>query len=257
MKSHPVNGSAAHMRYMEFEGSGPPLLMIHGLGCASSFEYPHVARSGSLRNRHVILLDLLGFGFSDRPDDFGYEVRDHALQVAQFVTGRGFGSIDIYGHSMGGSIAIETADRLGDQVGNLVLSEANLDSGGGEFSRGIALTGQDAYVQHGHERVISDALRRGNANWAATMRSAAPRAVFLGARSLVEGTLPGWRSRFLCHPARKAFIFGQRNLPDPDAAALPASGIRVLVVENAGHSMGLENPSGLAGVIASALTFDG
>ena len=41
---------------------------------------------------------------------------------------------------------------------------------------------------------------------------------------------------FLRHPARKSFIFGARNLPDPDAEFLASQGVRVLVVPDAGHS---------------------
>ncbi|WP_210187226.1 hypothetical protein, partial [Agrobacterium pusense] len=63
---------------------------------------------------------------------------------------------------------------------------------------------------------------------------------------------PDWRSRFLRHPARKGFIFGERSLPDPDMEILSSQGIRVIVVPDAGHSMGLENPHGLAQAIADA-----
>lgn len=240
------------MRYLEFKGDGIPLLMIHGLGCASSFEYPHVATAPALSGRHLFLIDLLGFGFSDRPDDFGYRVRDHALQIYRFVKDQDLSQIDIYGHSMGGSVAIEVADLLGHQVNHLVLSEANLDSGGGAFSRAIAASSEADYVNTGHLRMIDDAQTGGNKEWAATMRSASALAVYRGARSLVEGRTPDWRSRLLRHPSRKTFIFGEHSLPNPDAEILPSQGIGVLVVPNAGHSMGLENPHGLATAISEA-----
>lgn len=245
--------SHANIRYLEFKGEGRPLLMIHGLGCASSFEYPHVAAAPALSGRHIILLDLLGFGFSDRPVDFEYRVADHALQIHRFVEERRTDQIDIYGHSMGGSIAIEVADLLGARVRHLMLSEANLDSGGGEFSRPIAALEETDYINGGHLRTIVDAQAAGDEEWAATMRAASALAVYRGARSLVEGGSPCWRSRFLKHPARKAFIFGEQSLPDPDAEALSSCGIRILVVPNAGHAMGLDNPSGLALAIAEFL----
>ena len=242
------------MRYLEFKGEGVPLLMIHGLGCASSFEYPHVATAPALCGRHLFLVDLLGFGFSDRPEDFGYRVQDHALQIYRFVEEQGLMQIEIFGHSMGGSVAIEAADLLGHKVSHLILSEANLDSGGGTFSRAIAASSETNYVDRGHLTTINDAQAAGNEEWAATMRAASARAVYCGARSLVEGSSPDWRSRFLRHPARKAFIFGEHSLPDPDAEILPSQGIRVLIVPDSGHSMGLENPHGLATAIAEALS---
>jgi haloalkane dehalogenase len=240
------------MRYLEFGGEGIPLLMIHGLGCASSFEYPHVATAPALCGRHVILLDLLGFGFSDRPEGFGYRVQDHALQVQRFVEGRGLDQIDIYGHSMGGSVAIEAADLIGNKISHLILSEANLDSGGGTFSRLIAAFEEADYLDSGHRKIAIDARAAGEHEWAATMRTASAHAVYRGARSLVEGGSPAWRTRFFRQPARKTYIFGERSLPDSDAGLLSSQGIRVLVVPDAGHSMGLENPHGLAAAIAEA-----
>jgi haloalkane dehalogenase len=252
--SFQTSSRAASMRYLDFDGTGIPLLMIHGLGCASSFEYPHVATSPALGGRHVILVDLLGFGFSDRPDDFGYRVQDHAEQVCALVQSRRFEQIDLYGHSMGGSVAIEAADLLGNKVRHLILSEANLDSGGGEFSSPIAAMGEDAYINGGHLQTCETAEAAGDASWAATMRAASAPAVYRGAKSLVAGSSPDWRSRFLRHPAQKSYIFGQHSLPDPDHDALPSYGIAVHVVPDAGHSMTLENPAGLAMAIAEAMS---
>ncbi|WP_312407947.1 alpha/beta hydrolase [Rhizobium sp.] len=254
MLSFQTPSPTASMRYFEFGGTGIPLLMLHGLGCASSFEYPLVATSPALTGRHAILIDLLGFGFSDRPDDFGYRVEDHAEQVCAFVQSRGFEQIDLYGHSMGGSVAVEAADLLGNKVRHLILSEANLDSDGGEFSTPIAAMGERAYINGGHLLRCEAAEAVGDASWVATMRAASALAIYRGAKSLVEGSSPDWRSCFLRHPARKSYIFGQHSLPDPDHDALPEYGIAVHVVPDAGHSMGLENPAGLATAIAKAMS---
>lgn len=251
MHVFPTSIPGACMRYLEIEGSGIPLVMIHGLGCASSYEYPHVANSPALRGRHCILLDLLGFGFSDQPRDFGYHVHDHAQQLVRFIEAQEWKQIDLYGHSMGGSVAIEAANLIGN-ARHLILSEANLDSGGGEFSRPIAAAQEADYISGGHLRTIDAAKAAGDADWAATMRVASARAVYRGAKSLVDGGTPAWRSRFLSHPAQKAFIFGERSLPDPDQEILASQGIMVFVVPDAGHSMSLENPHGLAEAIAKA-----
>ena len=244
------------MRYLEFAGDGIPLLMIHGLGCASSFEYPHVALAPALRGRRLILLDLLGFGYSDRPDDFSYRIRDHAFAVRSFIEAQKLERIDIYGHSMGGSIAIETADSLGDKVAHLVLSEANLDGGGGTFSRAIAAFEEADYVSDGHSAYLTKADEAGNREWAAMMRAASALAVHRSATSLVEGGSPDWRSLFSKHPSQKTFIFGERSLPDPDVQHLSSLGIQLRIVADAGHSMATENPEGLAKAIAEATTND-
>ncbi|WP_204329762.1 alpha/beta fold hydrolase [Rhizobium ruizarguesonis] len=197
------------------------------------------------------MLDLLGFGFSDQPSDFGYHVHDHAQQLVRFIEAQEWKQIDLYGHSMGGSVAIEAANLIGN-VRHLILSEANLDSGGGEFSRPIAAAQEADYISGGHLRTIDAAKAAGDADWAATMRVSSARAVYRGAKSLVDGGTPAWRSRFLSHPAQKAFVFGERSLPDPDQEILASQGIMVFVVPDAGHSMSLENPHGLAEALAKA-----
>ncbi|MFD1787865.1 alpha/beta fold hydrolase [Sphingomonas floccifaciens] len=253
MKTFTTADGASKLRYLEFAGDTPPLLMLHGLGCSSSLEYPHVACAPALHGRHVILIDLLGHGYSDRPAAFGYGVLDHAEVIRDFVEGIGLGPVDIYGHSMGGSVAIDAAGLLGDRVRRLILSEANLDSGGGEFSRPIAAASEADYVDGGHLRACEDAMAAGDEGWAATMRAASAAAVHRGASSLVAGGSPDWRAGFLTHPARKTFVFGEHSLPDPDADMLRSNGVQVLVVPNAGHSMSLENPHGLAAAIATGL----
>ena len=252
MKSFTHNEYSASLRFLEFDGEGAPLLMLHGLGCASSFEYPSLARSGPLAERRLLLLDMFGFGYSDQPMSFGYRVEDHAKVVAEFATTMSLGRFDLYGHSMGGTVAIEAATLLGDQVGNLILSEANLDSGGGQFSKDIASAGEEEYASHIHADTIASAARSGNQDWAATMRFSAPRAVYFGALSLVEGGKQSWRELLYQHPAQKSFIFGEKSLPNFDLEKLPMQGVEAFVVPDAGHSMGTENPTGLAECIGQA-----
>lgn len=253
LKSLTLKQNSCSLRFFEFDDEGVPLVMLHGLGCASSFEYPALARSTPLTGRHVFLVDLLGFGYSDQPESFGYRVSDHAETIVEFADAIQLERFDLYGHSMGGTIAIEAADLLGDRVRSLILSEANLDSGGGLFSRDIAAAGEEAYVTSIHAKTITDAIQSGNHDWATTMRVSCPRAVYLGALSLVQGGQQSWRDVFYRHPARKSFIFGEHSLPDVDFDVLQKEGIEIYIVPKAGHSMGVENPIGLAECIGQAI----
>ena len=58
------------------------------------------------------MVDLLGVGFSDRPSEFGYSVADHASTIAEFVAQLALEAVDLFGHSMGGSVAIAAAGLL-------------------------------------------------------------------------------------------------------------------------------------------------
>lgn len=252
MKSLTVGDHGPRLRYLDLAGDGIPLLMVHGLGCAGSHDDPHVARAPALAGRRVVVLDLLGFGYSDRPSGFGYRVEDHAGTVTALADALGLERLDLYGHSMGGSVAIAAAGRLGGRVAALVVSEANLDAGGGPGSRRIAAWSPGDYAARGHAETVAAAEASGNAGWAATMRMSAAEAVHGGAVSLVEGGRPAWRELLYRHPSRRSFIVGARSMPYPGREALAGNGVAVPVVADAGHNMALQNPEGLAAAVAQA-----
>ena len=255
MKSFRINALQGSLRYHDIAGvgNGPPLVFIHGLGCASSCDYPTVAADPALSARRLLLIDLLGSGFSDRPSDFGYSIGDHARTVAELVRHLNLNSIDLFGHSMGGAIAITTAHLLADRVEHLVLSEPNLDPGGGVFSRGIAEMSEADYVARGHAELIQASAFEENDIWAASLSLSAPYAIHRSASSLVLGGAPTWREQLYGLAAPRTVIFGRNSLPDRDYETLPKYGVNVETVEQAGHSMAWENPQGLAKAIERAL----
>lgn len=252
MRSLVLVSPRATLRFHDLPGRGAPIVFVHGLGCASSHDYPAVVRDPALASRRAILVDLLGSGFSDRPEDFEYTVAAHARVVVMLLDALGIAACDLYGHSMGGAVAIVAATMDPGRVAHLVLSEPNLEPGGGVFSRSIAGQREERYVASGHAETIRDAARAGNEIWAGSMAATAPFAVHRGAVSLVEGSSPSWRQQLVALGMPRTVLFGARSSPDPDVEALAAAGVCVAIVPDAGHSMAWENPSGLARAIAAA-----
>ncbi|MCA3563918.1 MAG: alpha/beta hydrolase [Methylocystis sp.] len=241
------------MRYHDLPGHGAPLIFIHGLGCASSCDYPQIASDAVLAGRRMLLVDLLGFGFSDHPADFGYAIDDHARNVADLVDALACGSIDLYGHSMGGTVAIVAARLLGARVRRLVLSEPNLDAGGGRFSRKIAAFPEADFIETGHSELVKSSISDGHDLWASTLRACSPLAAHRGAACLVAGSHPPWREQLYALTSSNTVLFGESSLPHRDTERLPKHGVRVDVVPSAGHAMSCENPAGLARAIQKAL----
>lgn len=200
-----------------------------------------------------MLLDLFGLGFRDKPVDFPYTIASHAAVVTEIVKKLGLKELHLFGHSMGGSVAIVAAQHLQHVLASLILSEPNLDVGGGVFSRGIAAYSEQDYCEVGYQQDIEQALASGNDVWAGSLSVSAAFAVYRAARSLVAGCSPSWREILSELTIPRTVLFGEHSLPDDDYDALPKLGITVARVVHAGHSMAWETPSGLASAIARSL----
>ena len=74
------------IHYME-AGMGEPLLLIHTVG-QSLYTWRGVFNLLSARYR-VIAIDLPGFGYSDRPENFSFSVEDYAEVIARFMDAKG------------------------------------------------------------------------------------------------------------------------------------------------------------------------
>jgi pimeloyl-ACP methyl ester carboxylesterase len=241
------------LRYHDLPGRPPAILFVHGLGCAGSCDYPRVAREPALAGRRILLVDLLGFGFSDRPEGFGYAVEDHARALAELVDGLGLAPLDLFGHSMGGAVAIVLAGLRPAAVARLVVCEPNLVPGGGLFSRPIAAQPEGSYLAGGHAAAVRAAREQGHPIWSGSAAVASPLAFHRGAASLVRGAEPSWLAQLAALAIPRSAIYGARSLPDQDAGRLERLGLPLRVVAAAGHSMAWENPAGRAAAIAEAL----
>lgn len=228
------------VRWQDLPGSGTPLIFVHGLGCASSYEYPRIVTDPLFNKRRAILIDLPGCGYSGKPRDYSYSITDQASVVAELVRHLGLNKCFIYGHSMGGSISIEAADLITDRMEGLVLSEPNFRPGGGFFSRQICSHSEEEFINRHWQHMIENE----SGPWAGSLAVDAPWAVWRGAASLIAGG--DWLERFIKLPVRKQLIFGAWSLPDDDVDYLDKSGVSTVILDDCGHCMSWEQPGSLS-----------
>jgi len=112
-----VNGERFH--YVE-EGSGPPLVMIHGLmGSSRNLTY---ALSGRLSAHfRVISIDRPGSGYSTRGKGTAANLPAQARQIGDFINTLGLDKPLVLGHSLGGAIALALALDHPETVSGLIL----------------------------------------------------------------------------------------------------------------------------------------
>lgn len=98
-----------HRVFYRREGSGEPIVCLHGFP-AASFDYRKI--HGGLTARFEFAApDLIGYGFSDKPADFGYTTFRQADLVEAFVTHLGLRRVHILAHDYGNTITQELLAR--------------------------------------------------------------------------------------------------------------------------------------------------
>jgi pimeloyl-ACP methyl ester carboxylesterase len=109
------------------DGAGPPLVIVHGFP-GSSHDFAAVAeRLGS--GRRVVLLDLLGFGLSDKPASAGYSLFEQA-DLVEAVLGRlDIGRCVLIAHDMGDTVVAELMYRHNLGVLGFVPEQVILTNG--------------------------------------------------------------------------------------------------------------------------------
>jgi abhydrolase domain-containing protein 6 len=95
------------------------ILMIHGF-LGSSYDFIEVMNELSDRY-HVIAVDMIGFGLSDKPINFHYAKQNQAEGLVKFLDTLGIDEVTIMAHSMGGEVSIHLAHDYPQYVKAMIL----------------------------------------------------------------------------------------------------------------------------------------
>jgi len=119
-----VHIDGANIHYQEFgDTSKPTLVLIHGY-MASLYVWHAAAPALAANDFHVVAIDLLGFGYSEKPSSFDYSITSQARMVSRFMNVLGIGRATIVGSSYGGAVAATLALDYPERVEKLVLVNA-------------------------------------------------------------------------------------------------------------------------------------
>ena len=106
------------------QGSGPTLLLIHGYPFNS---WDWAPMWDSLTDRFTVVApDMLGMGFSDKPEKYEYTVHDHADMHEALMSDLGLGSAHILAHDIGDSVGQELLARR--EFGQQIYGALRIDS---------------------------------------------------------------------------------------------------------------------------------
>lgn len=109
--------------YLDWGGSGPPLLFLHGYGL-NAHTWDAVAL-GLHRSNRCLALDQRGHGATDWGRRNDYTILARTVDAVAVLDEIGVGDVVVVGHSMGALVGLSVAARLGRRVNALVVVDAS------------------------------------------------------------------------------------------------------------------------------------
>ena len=215
MKTVRIPQAKALLSYHYISGDKPAHVYLAGLGLASTGLYPSQIYGSELARYQSIMPDFLGFGYSQRPDDFGYTVDDHAECIAFLLDRVEERACTVIGHSFGGAVATALATRRPDLVARLVLAESVLDAGKYFVS---AAQSEEQYLAGGFQETMAQFRQwfpyypESGLGWFPMMEHASPLAFYRTARSLAQPASPTWREQLYQLTIPRLFLIGELSM---------------------------------------------
>jgi len=212
------------------------LFCIHGL-TRSRESFRHLESHAEFNNCSILAPDLLGFGSSDKPEDFSYTMQDHAEICAELLQQVDYERLHLVAHSMGGAIALllpskilNAAESLANIEGNLIAEDCGI------VSRQIA----EVSFEEFNEKILPEHKLQFTDYESFDLIS--PSAYYRSAQSLVE-----WSDsrelldKFLKLRCRKAYFYGDENRKHPTVSA--TRHLQQIEIRKSGHYLMDDNPT--------------
>ncbi len=103
----------SHQIFTIDEGVGDVILLIHGFP-TSSWDWSQMWPELTKRYR-VLAIDMIGFGFSDKPRKYKYSIMDQADLVEAFLRSKDIRNVKLFTHDYGDTVAQELLARYNDR----------------------------------------------------------------------------------------------------------------------------------------------
>jgi pimeloyl-ACP methyl ester carboxylesterase len=243
-----VAPDGVRLRYLE-QGSGPPLVLIHGFALSAEMNWVGPGALDSLAAAfRVIAPDLRGHGQSDKPHDpaaYGTRLVDDVIALLDHL---GVARAHVAGYSLGGSIALRLATSHPDRVLSAVLGGSGWTPPGRAPPPFVAqwLAGLDGAARDGGP--VSDAFAR--PDWPplpppvrAALDRNDPAALAAALRSVGGLAVPAPAVRAITLPVHA--VVGERDEParaDVEALTKLLPRVTVTVIAGADHPSAMADP---------------
>ncbi|MDA8228836.1 MAG: alpha/beta hydrolase, partial [Desulfitobacterium hafniense] len=186
-----------------------------------------------------------------------YDFKHQAQALASLIVSLGINKINVIGHSMGGTIALELYRQFPELIKSLILCESFIQKGTGLFSRAIMAIGSlekfekeyAGWVQSfapTHESSLADS------QFFKTLNLADPAALYFSSHQLVKD-MPFEPDFIHKVEVPLLWVVGEKSWNAVTGKKMRALNISVAEVKDAGHGMILDQPEHFAKIVKDFL----
>ncbi len=111
-----INGHQLH--YLD-EGQGETILFVHGTP-SWSFDFRNIIKRLKTDFR-CVAMDHIGFGLSDKPEEYNYSTQNHSKTLEKFVSEMKLDNLTLVVHDFGGPIGLNFAIQNPEKVKKVVI----------------------------------------------------------------------------------------------------------------------------------------
>ena len=117
-----ITAAGIRTNYHDSGGAGAPVLLIHGSGPGvSAWANWRLVMPALAQQARVIAPDMVGFGYTERPQGFVYNMDAWVRQAVGLLDALGIERTDLVGNSFGGGLSLALAIAHPERVRRLVL----------------------------------------------------------------------------------------------------------------------------------------
>jgi pimeloyl-ACP methyl ester carboxylesterase len=239
-------GEKLHIATRYRENGQEILVFLPGLGCLKE-SFTDAWNIDSLQKYSLLTIDYIGHGESSHSQRFPYTMEDHAAIVSIVLSYLKKKQIHIVAHSMGGAIGVLVAEQLGTRLKTFVNVEGNLISEDcGILSRKTISVSYEEFrktIFGQLQELMTTSEEKGSQLWVTWSRETDPYAFYKSAESLVAWSDSNkLLTKFLSLSAKKAYIYGEKNLPSLTKQLNQLHQIPSFGIPGSGHFVMNDNP---------------
>ena len=227
------------------------VVFLHGWG-GSQECFTGAFSSSVLKDYGICTIDLLGFGKSEKPEDFSYDLLDQANIVASAINSLNAEKAYLVGHSMGGGIGLLAAPLI-KNLAIFIGAENNLAlNGSGADARAIAR--RSLWLFRFSTLLLLKSLlrvhpKRSMRVWAQWYDEASPLALYRSVRSLVTWSDSGKLLPLFTALPSKAYLYSANGKRRKDVVPRLDKSV-TYEIPASGHALMTDNPDGFYDAVA-------